>query len=90
MNAFPCLLWHAQKTAPPFTLENCSCLGVRTRTLEILRISTFWSRAYAHLTSNNVNGSDVEISNADGVVVTLIGLGSETSIDEQLIGVQQV
>ena len=37
-----------------------------------------------------MNGSDVEVSDANGVVVTLIGLGSETSIDEQLIGVQQV
>ena len=40
--------------------------------------------------TTTVNGSDVEVSDANGVVVTLIGLGSETSIDEQLIGVQQV
>jgi hypothetical protein len=41
--------------------------------------------------TTSVNGSDVEVSNANGdIVVTLIGLGAETSIDEQLIGVQQV
>ena len=42
--------------------------------------------------TTSVNGSDVEVSNADGdVLVTLIGLGSaDISIDEQLIGVQQV
>ena len=40
--------------------------------------------------TTSVNGSDVEVSNADGVVVTLLGLGSaDTSIDEQLIGVAQ-
>ena len=38
----------------------------------------------------SVNGSDVEVSDVNGVVVTLIGLGSETNIDEQLIGVQQI
>ena len=41
--------------------------------------------------TTSVNGTDVEVSNANGdIVVTLIGLGAETSIDEQLIGVQQV
>ena len=40
--------------------------------------------------TTSVNGSDVEVSDANGVVVTLIGLGSETSIDDQLIGVQQI
>ena len=41
--------------------------------------------------TTSVNGSDVEVSNADGVVVTLIGLGDpDISIDEQLIGVQQI
>ena len=40
--------------------------------------------------STTVNGSDVEVRNAnDDIVVTLIGLGAQTSIDEQLIGVQQ-
>ena len=38
----------------------------------------------------SVSGSDVEVSNADGdVVVTLIGLGDQGNIDDQLIGVQQ-
>jgi len=42
--------------------------------------------------TTSVNGSDVEVSNANGdILVTLIGLGdADTSIDEQLIGVQQV
>ena len=41
--------------------------------------------------TTSVNGSDVEVSDANGVVVTLIGLGSpDTSIDEQLIGLQQI
>ena len=41
--------------------------------------------------TTSVNGSDVEVSDANGVVVTLIGLGDpDTSIDEQLIGVQQI
>ena len=41
--------------------------------------------------TTSVNGSDVEVSDANGVVVTLIGLGdADTSIDEQLIGVQQI
>ena len=40
--------------------------------------------------TTTVNGNDVEVSNADGVVVTLLGLGSpDISIDEQLIGVAQ-
>jgi len=47
--------------------------------------------AFGNDLSTSVNGSDVEVSNANGdIVVTLIGLGAETSIDEQLIGVQQV
>ena len=41
--------------------------------------------------TTSLNGSDVEVSDANGVVVTLIGLGDpDTSIDEQLIGVQSV
>ena len=41
--------------------------------------------------TTSVNGSDVEVSNADGAVVTLFGLGSpDISIDERLIGVQQI
>jgi len=36
----------------------------------------------------SVSGSDVEVSNADGdVVVTLIGLGDQGDIDDQLIGI---
>ena len=36
--------------------------------------------------TTSVNGSDVEVSDANGVVVTLIGLGDpDTSIDDQLI-----
>ncbi len=36
----------------------------------------------------SVSGSDVEVSNADGdVVVTLIGLGDQGNIDDQLIGI---
>jgi hypothetical protein len=47
--------------------------------------------AFGNDLSTTVNGSDVEVSNANGdIVVTLIGLGAQTSIDEQLIGVQQV
>ena len=40
--------------------------------------------------TTSLNGNDVEVSDANGVVVTLIGLGSETSIDDQLIGLQQI
>jgi hypothetical protein len=36
--------------------------------------------------SASLNGSDVEVSNANGdIVVTLIGLGAQTDIDNQLI-----
>ena len=41
--------------------------------------------------TTSVNGSDVEVSDADGVVITLIGLGDpDISIDQQLLGVQQI
>ena len=44
--------------------------------------------AFGNDLSTSVNGSDVEVSNANGdIVVTLIGLGAETNIDKQLIGI---
>ena len=58
----------------------------------LIRIDSAEENAFIlEYSKNHINGSDVEVSDANGVVVTLIGLGdADTSIDEQLIGVQQV
>ena len=40
--------------------------------------------------TTSVNGSDLEVSDDNGIVVTVIDLGaSDINIDDQLLGVQQ-